>query len=264
MVGSERDLRRRIALVVQYDGTGYEGFQIQKAGRTVQGEIERALKILTREDIRLTVSGRTDSGVHSLGQVIHFDTHSSMTLQRFCIGINGILDKDVSIINAYRVDPEFHARFSAKEREYLYLIYNYPQRTPFMINRAMWVYRPLDTEYLSGVARYLIGEKDFASFCKKRESLDKNTVRRINAVTIERKNEYIHITVRGTAFLHNMVRIIVGTLVDMNLSDAEPPSILSILNERNRDFSGVTAPPYGLYLNRVLYDPELSAYESAF
>ncbi len=264
MVGSERKTGQRIALIVQYDGTGFEGFQIQNKGRTVQGEIENAVRVLTREDPRITVSGRTDSGVHALGQVVHFNTSSDISLQRFCIGLNGIMAKDVSVKNAFAVESDFHSRFSAREREYHYLIYNHPQRTPFMMNRAMWVHAGLDAEYLREVSRYLVGEMDFASFCKKKEAAAKNTVRRINDISIDRRENLIRIRVRGTAFLHNMVRIIVGTMVDMNMNGAEPSSIKIILDERDRDCSGVTAPPYGLYLYRVEYDPPLSSYESAW
>ena len=139
---------RRIALLMQYDGTGFNGWQIQNKGRTVQEEIERALLILTRENIRVTASGRTDSGVHALGQVIHFDTHANIKLDRLCIALNGILPRDVSVLNSYLVDNDFHARFSAVEREYKYLIYNHPFRSPFMIFRAMWVRDPIDIDYL--------------------------------------------------------------------------------------------------------------------
>ncbi|MCK4821636.1 tRNA pseudouridine(38-40) synthase TruA, partial [bacterium] len=172
------DDKNRIVLVLQYDGTRFNGWQIQKNGRTVQGELERALEILVKEEVRVIASGRTDAGVHALGQVVHFDVKKRIDLQRVCVGLNGILDWDISIGNAYSVSHDFHARFSAIEREYLYLIYNHKQRCSFMNHRAMWECATLDIGYLRDVARNLIGERDFSCFCKKISSSG-NTVRRI-------------------------------------------------------------------------------------
>ncbi|HNW28710.1 MAG TPA: tRNA pseudouridine(38-40) synthase TruA [Spirochaetota bacterium] len=255
---------RRIAIEVEYDGTHYNGWQIQNGGRTIQGEIERAIEVLTREQSRTVASGRTDSGVHALGQIVHFDTRSLISLQRLCIGLNGILPKDISIKNAYRVREGFHARFDAVQRTYRYLIYNHPSRSPFMIYRAMWVHERLDADYLSTVTSQLIGEKDFSSFCKKRESKNITTIRRITDITVQRNGDLISLEITGNAFLHNMIRIIVGTIVEMNKNNAEPAVLAEIVSRRDREFSGVTAPPYGLYLVRVLYEPDLATVESAF
>ena len=145
---------KRIALEIQYDGTGFNGWQIQNGGRTIQGELERALGILTREQVRVIASGRTDSGVHALGQIVHVDLVGDIELQRLCIGLNGVLDKDISVRNAFACPAGFHARFSAIKREYLYVIYNHPQRSPFMQYRALWVREPLDSEYLQNAGRF--------------------------------------------------------------------------------------------------------------
>jgi tRNA pseudouridine38-40 synthase len=254
----------RIALVVQYDGTCFNGWQIQKGGRTVQGEIENALHVLLRFRARATASGRTDSGVHALGQVIHCDVPAQINLQRICIGLNGILPNDIAVRNVYRVNDTFHSRFSAKGRRYRYCIHNHPTRTPFMLNRAMWVHERLDCEFMNETARHLIGEMDFASFCKKRESKSANTMRRITEVDIHREDDRIVIDIAGNAFLHNMVRIIVGTMVEMNKRKTDPGSIKEIIERRDRDYSGLTAPAYGLYLMKVEYDPPLEDMESAF
>lgn len=255
---------RRIAIKVQYDGTQYNGWQIQNGGRTVQEELERAISVLTREQSRTVASGRTDSGVHALGQIVHFDTQSAITLQRFCIGLNGILPKDIAVRNAYQVHGRFHARFDAVERTYRYLIYNHPSRSPLMMYRAMWVHEKLDTDYLETVTRQLIGEMDFSSFCKKRESKNISTVRRVTEIRVQRDGDLIVLEITGNAFLHNMIRIIVGTIVDMNRSNAEPSLLADIIARRDRESSGITAPPYGLYLSKVLYEPDLASYESAF
>ncbi|MCX7677751.1 MAG: tRNA pseudouridine(38-40) synthase TruA [Spirochaetes bacterium] len=254
---------RKIALLLQYDGTNFIGWQKQKEGRTVQSELEKALRILLRENVSVIASGRTDSGVHALGQVVHFVTTSEISLQRLCIGLNGILAEDISVLNAFNVPFTFHARFSAIEREYLYLVYNNPQRSPFMVNRAMWISTPLDAEYLNTVAQYLVGEKDFASFCK-RSTSTKNTIRKISEIEVRRDNEIVRFRIKGNAFLHNMVRIIVGTMLHMHRTNAKPEEILEILNRRNRTYSGPTIVAKGLYLNRIFFDPPLESMEKAF
>ncbi len=264
MEKGKRTAARRIAIEVQYDGTLYNGWQIQDGGKTVQGEIERAIEILTREQSRTIASGRTDSGVHALGQIVHFDTNSAITLQRFCIGLNGILPREISVKNAYQVDSGFHARFDAVERTYRYLIYNHPSRSPFMMYRAMWVHEKLDLEYLKAVMNQLIGEKDFSSFCKKRESKNISTVRRIVAADVSKDGDLISLEISGNAFLHNMIRIIVGTVVEMDKNNSEPALLADIIARKDRVCSGITAPPYGLYLVRVLYQPGLASFESAF
>lgn len=253
----------KIALLVQYDGTRFNGWQRQKNARTVQEELEKALFVLLKEEVRLTASGRTDTGVHACGQVVHFSTASDVSLQRLCIGLNGILEEDISVLNAYRVPESFHARYSALAREYLYLIYNNRQRSPFMVNRAMWISNPLDADYLHRAAQYLVGEKDFASFCKRASSQD-GTIRRIEEIEITRKGDNIRIRIRGNAFLHNMIRIIVGTLLKMHREKAPPESIVDILEKCDRNASGPTALAKGLYLNKVFYDPPLEAMEKAF
>lgn len=254
---------RRYALLLQYDGTGFNGWQVQDGGRTVQAEIEMALKILTREDIRVTASGRTDAGVHAFGQVVHFDMNTEIPLQKICIGMNGILPGDVSVKNCYVVPRDFHARFSPVSREYLYLIYNYPLRTPFMKYRSMWINHEFDESYFREAASHLAGEHDFASFCKK-ISAESGTVRKIESIDVVREGDIIKIYFRANAFLHNMIRIIIGTIVQMYREKREPEYILHILGQRDRDAGGFTAPPYGLYLNKVEYDPHLKFYEAAF
>lgn len=253
----------RIALLIQYDGTGFEGWQIQNGGRTVQGEIERAVRILTGEECRLTAAGRTDSGVHALGQVAHLDCPAGVKLERLCVGLSGILERDVAIKNAYAVPADFNARFDAVGREYLYLVYNGRQRSPFMLRRAMWVHHPLDVDYLRAASSHLVGELDFASFCKK-ISADGGTTRRIDSIAIDRNDELVAFRIRGNAFLHNMIRIIIGTLCDMHRRGDHPDRMLDVLESRDRDKAGATAPPYGLYLQHVDYDPPLATYESAY
>ncbi|HON80120.1 MAG TPA: tRNA pseudouridine(38-40) synthase TruA [Spirochaetota bacterium] len=254
---------RRIALQIQYDGTFFNGWQIQNSGRTVQSVLEESVKILTKEECRITASGRTDAGVHALHQIVHFDTSSDITLQKLSIGLNGILPRDVSVKNAFHVAGDFHSRFSAVKREYKYYIYNYYLRSPFMQYRAMWVNHKLDITFLRDTAAFLVGEMDYASFCKKKSS-DMNTVRKIEDIRIHEHDHLLVLTIKGNAFLHNMIRIIVGTLVQMHKDGKQPEYIKEVLAGEDRIKSGFTAPPYGLYLSNVEYNPQLSAMEKAF
>ena len=253
----------RYALLVQYDGTPFNGWQLQDRGRTIQEEFEKALGIYLRESVRIHASGRTDAGVHALGQVIHFDLQKDISLVKLCLSMNGILPSELSVKNAYRVNYDFHSRFSAVQREYIYLIYKHPLRTPFMKKKAMWINFPFEADYVRDVTSHLVGERDFKSFCKK-ISQHNGTVRKIESIDVTEQDEIIKIRFRANGFLHNMIRIIVGTTVQMYRENRDPSYILEILNEKNRDVSGFTAPPYGLYLNKIIYDPPLNFYESAF
>ena len=253
----------RYALLVQYDGTSFNGWQFQDNGRTIQEEFEKAISILSKENVRVTASGRTDAGVHALGQVVHFDLENGIPLRRICISLNGILPSDLSVKNVFKVDQNFHSRFSAVQREYIYIIYRYPVLNPFMRYKAMWINHPFEAEYIRKVTSYLIGEKDFTSFCKK-ISKNNGTVRKIESIDVTEQDELIKIRFRANAFLHNMIRIIIGTTVQMYRERRDPEYITQILDALDRTASGFTAPPCGLYLNKIIYDPPLNFYESAF
>lgn len=260
----DRGNQRRIALTIQYDGTRYAGWQLQENANTVQAEIERSLAVLLKEKVRVVASGRTDTGVHALGQVIHFDIPSGIPLDRLCAGMNGILPGDIAVKNACEVPADFHARFSAREREYLYRIYNHSLRSPFMLYRALWVIKPLDIAYLREASRHFIGVHDFASFCKKSSAAEMNTVREILSFDIGAEGNELSIVIRGNGFLHNMIRIMIGTLLELHKTGEAPGVIRTILERCDRDCSGFTAPAYGLYLRKVSYDPPLASYKPAF
>ncbi len=246
----------RKALIIQYDGTNYCGWQIQNKDITVQYEIEKALKILYKEDIKVIASGRTDSGVHAFGQVAHFDSFDTISLNKLCTGLNGILPKDIAIKKAYVVPASFHARFDAFERSYIYYIYNDKYRSPFTKNRYLWVKDKLNLTVLRKMSKYLIGEHDFASFCKKKSS-DEITIRNIKKIHIIQQGPCIEVKIIGNAFLHNMIRIIVGTLIDLCLNKNKPSDIKHILEAKTREASSSTAAACGLYLYRVDYKPSL-------
>ncbi|MGQ9843884.1 MAG: tRNA pseudouridine(38-40) synthase TruA [Spirochaetota bacterium] len=248
-----RESRVRYTLIVQYDGTAYSGFQIQNNANSIQSEIEKAIKILTHEEVRIAAAGRTDAGVHALGQVVHFDLWNTITTEKLCINLNGILPADIAVKKAFVVDGNFHARYSAVAREYIYVIYNHPYKSPFMHYRAMWVRDPIDIAFCQKAAQYCIGEKDFASFCKK-TSAEENTVRYIEYITVTRMLEHLVIfTIKGNAFLHNMVRILVGTILWLWINHKPAETIKEILDKRDRSFSGMTVPAYGLYFKKVYY-----------
>lgn len=198
-----------------------------------------------------------------MGQVAHFDLSSNIALYRIVKGLNGIMPFDLSIKNAYEVNSDFHARHSAKERVYEYIIHNSPSRSPFDINRAYWVIHPLNLQELKEAANFLIGTHDFASFCKKVSGEISGTVRTIHKIDIYETNGNIILNIYGTAFLHNMIRIIVGTLVDLQKNNLSPLKMKEILNAKNRAAAGITAPPCGLYLKKICYNPELSSFFAA-
>lgn len=249
--------------MLQYDGTEYNGWQIQAKGTTIQDLIEKALGIITKETIRVTASGRTDAGVHALGQVAHFEMENELPLQRLAGSLNGILPRNIAVKNVYEVSGDFHSRFSAQEREYVYRIYNSPVRSPFMMHRAMWVNFPLDTLFFNASLACLVGEKNFASFCKKK-SAEEGTIRKILFAESEMNNELLEVKIRGTAFLHNMIRIIIGTVVDNFSKGREPEYMHEILAAGEREAAGPTASASGLYLNKISYNPPLESYLSAF
>jgi len=262
-MGSGSRTKRRIALLLQYDGTEYNGWQVQAKGVTIQDLIEKALEIISKETIRVTASGRTDAGVHALGQIAHFDITSELSLQKLAGSLNGILPRNIAVKNVYEVPADFHSRFSAREREYVYHIYNSAARSPFMMNRAMWVNFPLDKLFFNASLACLVGEKNFASFCKKTSAED-GTIRKILFAEAEMNNELLEVKIRGTAFLHNMIRIIIGTVVDNFRHGRDPEWMHEIIASEEREAAGPTAPASGLYLNNVRYDPPLKSFPSAF
>ena len=243
---------KRYALKIKYNGTNFCGWQIQDSLRTVQGELERAVKIFTKQNIRVIASGRTDTGVHALNQVVHCDIDGDFDLKRLCIALNGIMPDDVSVSNAYIVEKSFHSRFSAISREYHYKIYNSALRSPFMRYSAMWVNEPLNVKYISDNLKNIEGEHDFASFCKKK-SANESTIRKIIKTSVLEQDNEIIIKIRGNAFLHNMIRIIVGTIIDMHVNNKNYGDLMEILKKKDRDYAGPTAPPYGLYLADIEY-----------
>ncbi len=243
---------RNVKVVVEYDGTDYFGFQYQPRVPTIQGELEKVLSKIVKEDVTVYGSGRTDAGVHALGQVINFRTNGTIPIDRLCIAMNSLLPKDISAKSAEEVDLDFHARYSAKSRLYRYSILNRELRSA-LSGRYNWhVNQPLDIEAMRIGARYLIGVNDFTSFsCASNE--DKCNVREMMSVEIKRECEIVIIELRANAFLRSMVRVIVGTLVEVGLGRRPSHSIRDILEAKDRGGAGKTAPACGLCLVEVEY-----------
>lgn len=244
---------RNIKLTIEYDGTNYSGWQSQENEVTVQETIERAIKTSLGDKVRITGSGRTDARVHALGQVANFYTNSTVPTYKIKYILNNILPEDISILNSEEVDLEFHSRFSAKGKRYKYQIYNGKIGRPIYRNISYHVKHEIDIDRMREASKYLIGTHDFASFMS-RKAVVHTTVRTIYNIEINNKEEFIEILIEGNNFLRNMVRIIVGTLVKIGTWKMDAEEMNKVLMERNRCAAGPTAPPQGLFLERVFYE----------
>lgn len=243
---------RNIKLIIEYDGKGFNGWQKQPNKLNIQGEIERAIKEVTGEEVELNASGRTDAGVHAISQVANFKTESNIDINKIPLALNSKLKKSIIIKKAEEVDLNFHARYNAKEKKYRYIINN--SLVGSAIYRDLEYNFPikLDVEKMKHAAKYFEGEHDFKAFRSSGTS-NKNSVREIYKVEIKEENERIILEFTGNGFLYNMVRIMVGTLMDVGLGKIKPESIKDIIDSKERTKAGKTAPAQGLYLVEVYY-----------
>jgi tRNA pseudouridine38-40 synthase len=242
----------RIALGIEYDGSGFQGWQIQDGTRTVQGCLELALSRVADHTIRTVCAGRTDAGVHATAQVVHFDSMAERSARSWIFGGNAHLPPDVSILWAKPVAPDFHARFGAIRRDYRYLIINRPTRPALFSGHSSWEYRALDVEPMREAARHLLGEHDFSSF-RALACQAKSPVRTVHRLEVSRDGERVYIDIAANAFLHHMVRNIAGVLMAVGMGKRSPLWAKKVLEARDRTVGGVTAPPNGLYLVAVEY-----------
>lgn len=245
----------RIALGLQYDGSAFCGWQWQPDVTTVQGELERALQGFTTVPISTVVAGRTDTGVHALGQVVHFDTDLERESFSWVRGINAFLPRTVAIQWAKPVSETFHARFTAFDRTYYYVLYVHPVRSPMLAGRAGWVYMPLDIEAMRAAAAQWVGEHDFTSF-RSSECQAKSPVKHLHQIDIERRGSFIHFRFRANAFLHHMVRNLMGCLLMVGRGRQRPEWASEVLAARDRKLASPTFMPDGLYLAKVGYPAE--------
>lgn len=228
------------------------GWQKQPTKLNIQGEIERAIELITGEQVDLTASGRTDAGVHAIGQVANFKTNSNLPTEKFAIAINSKLKKSIRIQKAEEVEDRFHSRYNCKQKTYRYIINNGNQGSAIYRNLEYYVPIKLNIEEMKKAIKYFEGEHDFKGF-KASGTSSKSSVRKIYKTNIIEEGERIGIELTGNGFLYNMVRIIAGTLVDVGLGKIKPEEITSIIESKDRTRAGKTLPPHALYLVKVEY-----------
>ena len=244
---------RNIKLTIEYDGKCYNGWQKQPNKLNIQGEIERAIYNITKEEVDLIGSGRTDAGVHALGQVANFKTNSEISIEKLPLAINSQLKNSIVIKEAEEVDERFHSRYNAKHKTYRYIINNSKCGTAIYRNLEYSYPFKLDVEKMKQASKYFEGEHDFKAF-KSSGTSSKNSVRTIYKAIVKQEGEKIIIELTGNGFLYNMVRIISGTLFDGGLGKIQPEEIPEMIESKDRQRAGKTLPAHGLYLVEVKYD----------
>lgn len=242
----------RIKLLVEYDGSAYCGWQAQENGPSIQGELEAALKKATGEECRIIGAGRTDAGVHALGQCAHFDTQARIPADKFSFVFNRFLPPDIRVKSSCQVPEDFHARKSARGKHYRYAIYN--GRHNCAIGRQTCAHVPvlLQEDLMYRAGQYLVGKHDFGAFKAEGSNLV-GTVRTVYALCVRRQGEMVYLDIFGDGFLYNMVRIIAGTLIDVGKRKYPPERVLEILHSRDRRNAGPTAVARGLCMVEVFY-----------
>lgn len=248
---------KRIALGIQYDGAPWFGWQTQPNGCTVQDKLEAALKRFTLINIQTTCAGRTDAGVHAVEQVVHFDTELDREICSWVRGVNAFLPPSIAVRWACEVagdvGNDFHARFSATARSYQYVLYNNPVRSPLLAGKAGWVFRSLNAELMHSAAQVLVGMHDFSAF-RAAECQAKTPIKMMHEIRVDRRGDMIVFTLRASAFLHHMVRNIVGSLIYIGLGRQAPAWLEQVLDGRDRKHAAPTFMPDGLYLTKIDYD----------
>jgi tRNA pseudouridine38-40 synthase len=243
---------RRLKLLLAYSGTRYHGWQVQPHAVTVQGTLEACLARITDAPVRLHAAGRTDAGVHALRQVAHFDTTSAIALPALVRGLNSLLPEDIVVRQATEVSSDFHARYSARQKTYAYVVHNHPLRSVFRAPYVWHIPQPLDVAAMRAAAQALLGRHDFSAF-RAAACTAHSPVRCLSRLAIQRRAARILVVCSADGFLQHMVRNIVGTLVEIGRGKLPASAMATILQTRQRQHAGPTAPPRGLFLVRVIY-----------
>ena len=243
----------RVKMVVAYDGTNYCGWQVQPNGITIEQVLNEQLSRLLKEDIKVTGASRTDSGVHSLGNVCVFDTNTRMPAEKISYALNQSLPADIVVQDSCQVDEDFHPRFSKSKKTYEYRILNKRFRNPTRRLDTYFFHYPLDVDAMQKAADYLVGEHDFASFCASGSQAE-TTVRTIYSCQVNKVDDIITIRIQGNGFLYNMVRIIAGTLIKVGSKDIAPTDMQAIIEACDRSKAGPTAPACGLTMIGLEYE----------
>lgn len=242
----------KIALGIEYDGSRYFGWQRQQNVASVQQELEAALSKIANAPCEVFCAGRTDAGVHGTGQVVHFETDAVRPMQSWCFGTNANLPADIAVRWAVEVPDEFHARFSATARRYRYVIYNHKLRSAILPKGISHYYHPLDAERMHQAGQYLLGENDFSSF-RAAQCQSLTPWRNVHHLNVWRQQDYVIVDIQANAFVHHMVRNIVGSLIEVGLGKQPPEWIGWLLAQRDRTLAVATAYAEGLYLVDVTY-----------
>ena len=244
---------RNLKVLTAYRGTNYHGFQRQNNALTVQAVLEKAVSKVLNEPVTIIGCSRTDTGVHANEFCFNVKTESNIRNIGFCRGVNGELPDDISILSCEDVPLDFHARYNAKGKRYIYRVLNRMERDPFYVGRALHYKYDIDVELLNKASKAYIGSHDFTSFCTLDNREKGDFVRTIYDFSVVRKGDIVEFSVEGNGFLYNMVRIMVGTLLDINSGKIEKGSIPDIIESRSRLSAGITAKAHGLYLGEVYY-----------
>lgn len=242
----------KIALGIEYDGSRFLGWQTQPGGGTVQDALESALAAIAGESVTVTCAGRTDRGVHARAQVVHFQTSAERPVSAWVRGVNALLPASAAVLWSHPVADDFHARYGALSRTYRYVLLNRPVRPALSARYAGWVHAPLDLDAMRAAARLLIGEHDFSAF-RSAECQAKSPMRVLGELAITRSSERVDFVLRANAFLHHMVRNLVGALVYVGRGKKPAAWVRDVLESRNRALGAPTFPPEGLYLEAVEY-----------
>lgn len=245
-------MERNLKLIIEYEGTRYHGWQRQGELATIQKILEEKIALITQEKSSVISSGRTDAGVHALGQVANFTTHSGLPVRNLIRGLNSLLPEDIKIRDIAEVDQSFHSRFSARSKTYIYNIYNAPVPSVFFRNHSWYIYEKLNVEKMEEAARCLTGEHDFSSFCAAGHET-KTYNRNVAGASFSCEGSLIRFRIEASGFLKYMVRNIVGTLSYVGKDKLSPACLIDILEARDRTLAGPTAPPHGLFLESVQY-----------
>ena len=246
---------RRIVMGIEYDGSGFHGWQWQPGQPTIQSELELALERVADRPVRVVCSGRTDAGVHALEQIVHFDIDVARTDYAWVMGTNSRLPGDIRVLFAREISPDFHARTSAIARVYQYQILNRPMRSALRRTQLTWVPRPIRVEAMQEAAACLVGEHDFSSF-RAKGCQSKSPYRFLHFIRVFGEDDRVIIEVCANAFLHHMVRNIAGALIEIGVGKRPPEWLKALLALKDREQGGVTAPPDGLYFAGVYYPDE--------
>ncbi len=244
---------RNLLLTLRYDGSAYHGWQIQENAVTVQEKLQEALYPLLGHAVNIYGSSRTDTGVHALSFCCNFKTDKPLENGTIVSALNATLPYDISVLNCREVPLDFHSRYSCTSKKYIYKILNSPMRDPFLEKRSFHYKYPLDEKMLNAEAQNFLGTHDFSAFCSSGSSVE-SKIRTVYEAKVIREGDIVEFSVRADGFLYNMVRIMVGTLLNISQGKIAQNQISEIIKSKERSAAGITAPPHGLYLAEVNYD----------